>query len=120
MDTSEKRKEMRTRRHARVRSKVIGSATRPRFAVFKSHQHIYVQCIDDEAKKTIFSVSDMKLSAAMKKTSGIERAKEVGKLVAQAALEKGIKEGVFDRSGFTYHGNIKAVADGAREAGLKF
>ncbi len=104
------------RRHKRVRSKIIGTAKRPRLSVFRSNQHTYVQLIDDQKGKTLVSVNDLK----MKKGSKVELSKQIGKVAAEKALEKKIKEVVFDRSGYKYHGRVKAIAEAAREAGLKF
>ncbi len=110
------------KRHQRVRAKISGTAQCPRLAVFRSSQHIYAQLIDDVAQKTIISVSDLKLDSgkAKSKETLTERAKKVGNMVAKLALEKGKESIVFDRGGFAYHGVVKAVAEGAREAGLKF
>jgi len=105
------------RRHKRVRSKVIGTAKTPRLCVFRSAKHIYAQLIDDAKAKTIASANDV----AIKKTKGkIEVAKEVGKAIAKLGIEKKIEKVVFDRAGYLYHGRVKAVAEGAREGGLKF
>ena len=107
----------RNRIHARIRSKINGTALRPRLSVFKSAQYIYAQLIDDETGKVLVSASDMKIKAKGKK---IDHSLEVGKLIAKEALAKKIEAVVFDRGGFVYHGRVKAVADGAREGGLKF
>ncbi len=104
----------------RIRSKVNGNATRPRLSVFRSNSEIYAQLIDDASGKTIVSVSSMGKNSAKAKGTKIERAKSVGETIAKKAVEKGISEVVFDRNGFLYHGRIKALADGAREGGLKF
>ncbi len=111
------RKESVKRRHRRVRKKVSGTAERPRLCVFRSNNHIYAQVIDDVAQHTLVAASDFNLEShgVTCKTSA-----EVGKLVAQKALEKGIAKVVFDRGGNLYHGRVKALADGAREAGLDF
>ena len=105
------------RRQRRVRAKIIGTATRPRLAVFRSLSHIYGQLIDDNIGKTLVSVSDY----ALKKGVGNKTAKAlaVGKLLAVAAQAAGIKQAVFDRRQFKYHGRVKALADGAREGGLQ-
>lgn len=103
-------------RHARIRKVVKGTSSRPRLVVFRSLNGIYAQLIDDDARKTIFGVSSLKI----KKGTKTEKAKEVGIETAKLATEKGIKEVVFDRGGYRYHGRVKAVADGAREGGLKF
>lgn len=100
----------------RVRSRIQGTQEKPRLSVFRSLQYHYAQLIDDENRKTIAQASDMK----MKKGSKMERAKEVGKMLAKEALEKGIKTCIFDRGGYAYHGRVKAIAEGAREGGLKF
>lgn len=110
------KKEKRIKRHRRIRSRVSGTAKKPRLCVFRSNQHIYAQLIDDEKAKTIASVSDLDA----KKGAKSDKAKETGKLIAQKAAEKKIVNVVFDRSGFPYHGRIKALAEGAREGGLKF
>lgn len=108
----------RLRRHRRVRAKVFGTAKRPRLAVFRSAKHIYAQFIDDEKQVSLGGVSDLKLP---KKGEGkIARAVEVGKLAAALAKKLKISEVVFDRGGFKYHGRVKALADAARKAGLKF
>jgi len=96
---------------------MFGTADRPRLNVFKSGNHIYAQLIDDQTAKVLVSVSDLKMKTKGTKTV---RSMEVGKQIAKAALEKNIDRVVFDRGGFTFHGRVKAVADGAREAGLKF
>lgn len=110
------------RKHRRIRKKVFGTLERPRLAVYKSLKHIYAQIIDDVNGVTIVSAStlDKELKQKLDKLTKTEEAKEVGKLIAQKALKKGIKTVVFDRGGFIYHGRIKALAEGAREAGLEF
>jgi large subunit ribosomal protein L18 len=112
----------RIKRHLRIRKKVKGTPEKPRLAVFKSEKHIYAQIIDDTKGHTLVSAStlDKELRQKLSKTYNIEAAKEVGRLIAQRALSLGIKTVVFDRGGFKYHGRIKALADAAREAGLKF
>ncbi len=105
------------RRHRRIRAKVIGTKERPRLSVFRSNQHTYVQLIDDQESKTLVSVNDLKIKG---KGSKIEISKQIGKLVAEKALAKKIKEVVFDRGGYKYHGRIKAIAEAARQGGLKF
>ncbi len=111
----------RKRRHKRIRKHISGNAQRPRLVVFRSSRHIYVQAIDDIAGQTLFSVSSND-PALRKKTSGgnIEGAKEIGKALAEKAKAAKINEVVFDRGGYLYHGRVKALADAAREAGLKF
>lgn len=113
----------RKRRHVRVRAKVKGTAARPRLNVFRSSAHIYAQVIDDVQGHTLVSASD--IEDDVKSTFGddapkTEKAKAVGKVVAERAKAAGINSVVFDRGGFLYHGRVKAVAEGAREAGLKF
>jgi large subunit ribosomal protein L18 len=110
------RETQRQLRHLRVRKKVSGTADRPRLVVFRSDKHIYAQLVDDDAGRTIATVSSLKVAAG-KKT---EKAAEVGKQVAAVAKDKGINRVVFDRGGYKYHGRVKAVADGAREGGLEF
>ena len=111
------RKESIKRRHRRVRKKVSGTAERPRLCVFRSNNHIYAQVIDDVAQHTLAAASDFNVES---KGATCQSSTEVGKLVAQRALEQGIAKVVFDRGGNLYHGRIKALADGAREAGLEF
>jgi large subunit ribosomal protein L18 len=113
------KKEIRNRIHKRIRRKLSGTAARPRLAVFRSVAHIYAQVIDDVAGATVVSASSVDKAG---KTNGgnVAAAKEIGKLVAERAKEKGIKSVVFDRGGYQYHGRIKALADAAREAGLEF
>ncbi len=106
----------RERIHKRIRSRISGTNAIPRLSVFKSAQHIYAQLIDDESGKVLVSISDMK----MKKGKKTENSTEVGKLIAKEAIAKKIEKVVFDRGGFIFHGRIKAVAEGAREGGLKF
>jgi large subunit ribosomal protein L18 len=111
----------RERRRRRVRAKVFGMPDRPRLNVFRSAKHIYAQLIDDEAGHTLAAASsldvDIRNQADLKKTA---EASAVGKLLAQRAQAKQIKQVVFDRAGYRYHGRVKAVADGAREGGLEF
>lgn len=115
MITSHKRAQ-RTRRHARIRAKLAGTAARPRLAVFRSNRFIYAQLIDDEAGKTLIGLDTRK---AKGKTAR-DRAKELGLLVAEEAKKKGITTVVFDRGGFQYQGAIVSLAEGAREGGLAF
>jgi large subunit ribosomal protein L18 len=113
------KKIIRLRIHKRIRAKISGTAERPRLAVFRSVKHIYAQIIDDATGHTIAAASSNEKSASI--TGGnVAGAKEVGRLVAERAKEKGIKSVVFDRGGYLYHGRIKALADAAREAGLEF
>lgn len=113
------RKEVRTRIHKRIRRKVLGTAERPRLAVHYSNQHIYAQIIDDTAGKTLASASTFDKSVE-KSASNIACAATVGQLVAERAKEAQVSAVVFDRGGHLYHGKIKALAEAAREAGLKF
>ena len=112
----------RKRRHARVRKKIKGTAEAPRFDVYRSLNHIYVQVIDDVKGVTIVSAStvEKELKAQVENLTKTEAAKLVGKVAAERALEKGVKTVVFDRGGYLYTGRVQAVADGAREAGLEF
>ena len=130
------KKVKKTRRQSRIRAKIFGDQKRPRLAVFRSDKHISAQLIDDVNSKTLAAVSDFALGkkvvgkkkrvvpAAPKdlggKTAKVAIAYEVGKLIAEKAKKLGIEAAIFDRGGFTYHGRIKAVADGAREGGIKF
>ncbi len=112
----------RLRRHRRVRKKVSGTAEKPRLSVFRSTNHIYAQIIDDVKGVTLVSASSLDSEIKSKTGAGgnIEAAKQVGSLIAKRASEKKIGEIVFDRGGFIYHGRVKALAEAAREAGLKF
>ncbi len=114
--------ESRAKRKLSIRKRVNGTPERPRMSVFRSLKHIYVQVVDDQARKTLVATSTLdegvkgELSGLKKK----DRAKKVGAAIAKQCLEKGISQVVFDRNGFIYHGRVSALADGAREAGLKF
>ena len=112
------RHQIRVRIHDRIRRKVAGTEERPRLAVFRSLKHIYAQVIDDAQGVTLAAAST--LEGDKKGGGDKDAAATVGKLVAQRAIEKGVKDVVFDRGGFIYHGRIKALADAAREAGLNF
>lgn len=114
--------EIRLRKHDRVRKKIEGTAERPRLNVFRSLKNIYVQVIDDSTGNTLVAAStlDEALKGKLEHSGNKSAAKEVGKLIAQKALDKGIKQVVFDRGGYLYHGRIKELAEGAREAGLDF
>lgn len=116
------RQELIKQRHRRIRRKVQGTAQRPRLAVFRSHQHIYAQVIDDDKQHTIVAAStvDPNLRQTLNATATCEASAAVGNLVAQRALEQGIKQVVFDRGGNIYHGRVRSLADAAREAGLEF
>ena len=109
-------------RHKRVRKNVCGTPERPRLNVFRSTNNIYVQIIDDVNRVTLASAStlDKEIKSAVESTGNKEAAKKVGELAAKRAIEKGIKQVVFDRGGYIYHGRIQELANGAREAGLEF
>ena len=111
----------RIKRQKRIRKNVVGNAARPRLSVFRSARHIYAQIIDDASGATLVAASTLdKAFQSAKFESKVAAAQQVGKLVAERSLEKGVKEVVFDRNGFLYHGRVKAVSDGAREGGLVF
>ena len=115
------RNDIRQRVHARIRAKMSGTAERPRLNVYRSINHIYTQLVDDQNGVTLASASTVTAKGTERKSGGnVEAAKAVGKLIAERAKEKGIETVVFDRGGYLYHGRIKALADAAREAGLKF
>jgi large subunit ribosomal protein L18 len=126
----ESKKEKRYRRHKRVRGEIFGTIERPRLCVFRSAKHIYCQLINDEKGQTLASASDLELKKSKAKgqktknkdqrTGKVFVAYEVGKLIAKKAKEKKIEKVVFDRGGYIYHGRVKALAEGAREEGLKF
>jgi large subunit ribosomal protein L18 len=113
----ETRRQSRERRHSREREKIRGSAARPRLAVFRSLTHIYAQLVDDDAGRTLAAASSKEAKDANAKR--IDSAKSVGTLLADRAKQKGVTEVVFDRGGYRYHGRVKALADGVREAGVK-
>ena len=119
MITKTDRKLERARRHLRVRTKISGTASRPRLCVYRSNNNLFVQVIDDVAGNTLASASTLDKEVKVKH-SNKEAAKEVGTLIAKRAIEKNIDTVVFDRSGYLYHGVIKSLAEAAREAGLKF
>lgn len=122
MVSKESRVEVRRKKHLRIRNRFAGTAERPRLAVFRSNKHMYAQIIDDATATTLLAAStqDKAAKEALQFTDNVEAAAWLGKAIAEKALEKGISEVVFDRGGFIYHGKIKAMADAAREAGLKF
>ncbi len=122
MSSTNPRELARGKRKARIRKKIEGSPERPRLSVFRSARHVYAQVIDDTAGKTLAYASSVEkeMKEKPKFENKIAMATFIGKLVAQRAMDKGIKQVVFDRNGFLYHGRIKAVSDGAREAGLDF
>ena len=122
MGSPQRRKELRRKRQTRIRTKVTGSAERPRLSVFRSAKHIYAQVIDDSQGVTLVSASTMEpdVREGQKFDSKVAAARFIGKRVGERASEKGIRTVVFDRGGFMYHGRVKAVSEGAREAGLDF
>lgn len=115
-------RELRMRRHARLRKRVKGSSQRPRLSVFRSNVHIYAQVIDDTTGRTLAAASskDRTLSGTLGGKTKTERAQAVGKLIAERAKNAGVEQVVFDRGGYQYHGRIQALADAAREGGLTF
>ena len=116
------RASVRTKKHRRMRHHIVGTAQRPRLAVFRSNNHMYAQIIDDTVGNTLVSASTLQkdVKANLEKTNNVDAAAYLGKVIAEKALEKGIKDVVFDRGGFIYQGKIQALADAAREAGLNF
>ena len=116
-DSTKVKNQRRQIRHARVRSVVAGTAARPRLSVFRSSSHMYAQLIDDESGKTLASASSLEVKGKAAKT---DKSVEVGKLIAGKGKALNIESVVFDRGGYKYHGRVKALADAAREAGLKF
>ena len=122
MVNKKSRSEIRMKKHARMRSRFSGTAERPRLAVFRSNNHMYAQIIDDSVGNTLVAASTTEKAAReeLEHTNTVEAAAYVGTLIAKRALEKGIDTVVFDRGGFIYHGKVQALADAAREAGLKF
>ncbi|MDO5155818.1 MAG: 50S ribosomal protein L18 [Eubacteriales bacterium] len=122
MIKKESRSKVRTKKHLRIRNRFSGTAERPRLAVFRSNNHMYAQIIDDTVGNTLVSASTVQkeVKAEIEKTNNVDAAAYLGKVIAERALNKGIKEVVFDRGGFIYQGKVKALADAAREAGLEF
>ncbi len=120
--TTKDKQVARARRHYRVRKKVSGTTIRPRLAVFRSNKHISAQVIDDSTGRTVAAASSTEKAIRSKvgQTGNTEAATAVGKLVAERALGKGITDVIFDRGGYRYHGRVKALAEAAREGGLKF
>ena len=116
------RAKVRAKKHRRLRHHLNGTATTPRLAVFRSNKHIYAQIIDDTVGKTLVSASTLQkeVKAELEKTNNVDAAAYLGTVIAKRAIEKGIKEVVFDRGGFIYQGKVAALADAAREAGLEF
>ncbi|MBS5129736.1 MAG: 50S ribosomal protein L18 [Lachnospiraceae bacterium] len=122
MVSKKSRTEVRVNKHRKLRNRFSGTAERPRLAVFRSNNHMYAQIIDDTVGNTLVSASTLQkdVKAELEKTNNVEAAAYLGTVIAKKAIEKGIEEVVFDRGGFIYHGKVKALADAAREAGLKF
>ena len=116
------RAEVRAEKHRRLRRHLNGTAERPRLAVFRSNNHMYAQIIDDTVGKTLVSASTLQkdVKAELEKTNNVAAAAYLGTVIGKKAVEAGIKEVVFDRGGFIYHGKVQALADAAREAGLEF
>ncbi len=122
MFRKESRNLLRKKRHLRIRSRISGTADQPRLNVFRSSRQIYAQVIDDHSGTTVVSASslDPELTGKLEGLNKKEKAKQVGELLAKRALEKGVVTVIFDRGGYRFHGRVKALADAAREAGLKF
>ncbi|MBE5921912.1 MAG: 50S ribosomal protein L18 [Lachnospiraceae bacterium] len=122
MVSKKNRTEIRVKKHRRLRHTLSGTAAKPRLAVFRSNNHMYAQIIDDTVGKTLVSACTLQkeVKAELEKTNNVDAAAYLGKVIAERALEKGIKTVVFDRGGFIYQGKIQALAEAAREAGLEF
>ena len=122
MVSKQSRQEVRVKKHMKIRNRFSGTAERPRLAVFRSNNHMYAQIIDDTVGKTLVAASTLEkdVKTELKKTNDVEAAAYLGTVIAKRAIEKGIKEVVFDRGGFIYQGKIAALAEAAREAGLEF
>ncbi len=122
MVNKKSRAEVRMKKHKRIRNRFSGTAQRPRLAVFRSNNHMYAKIIDDTAGHTLLAASTLEkdVKAELEKTNNVEAAAYLGTVIGKRAIEKGITEVVFDRGGFIYHGKIAALAEAAREAGLKF
>ena len=122
MNSSAERRQARAKRQSRVRRNIRGTEARPRLSVFRSSKHIYAQIIEDQTGKTLAASSTISKDVAgdFKYSGNVEAAKAVGAAIAKIALDRNIKQVVFDRNGFLYHGRVKALADAAREAGLTF
>ena len=122
MVNKQSRSKVRAKKHLRIRNRFLGTAERPRLAVFRSNNHMYAQIIDDTVGNTLVSASTLEkdVKAELNKTNDVEAAAVVGKTIAKKAIEKGITNVVFDRGGFIYQGKVQALADAAREAGLEF
>ena len=122
MVSKESRQAVRVKKHMKIRNRFSGTAERPRLAVFRSNNHMYAQIIDDTVGNTLVAASTLEkeIKAELEKTNNVDAAAYLGTVIAKRAIEKGIKEVVFDRGGFIYQGKIAALADAAREAGLEF
>ena len=122
MVSKESRQVVRVKKHMKIRNRFSGTAERPRLAVFRSNNHMYAQIIDDTVGNTLVSASTLEkeIKAELEKTNNVDAAAYLGTVIAKRAIEKGIKEVVFDRGGFIYQGKVAALADAAREAGLEF
>ncbi len=122
MVSKKSRSEVRVNKHRKLRNRLSGTAECPRLAVFRSNNHMYAQIIDDTVGNTLVSASTLQkdVKANLEKTNNVDAAAYLGKVIAEKALEKGIKDVVFDRGGFIYQGKVRALADAAREAGLNF
>ena len=122
MVSKKSRSKIRVKKHMKIRNRFSGTAQRPRLAVFRSNNHMYAQIIDDTVGHTLVAASTLEkdVKAELEKTNNVDAAAYLGTVIAKRAIEKGIKEVVFDRGGFIYQGKIAALADAAREAGLEF
>ena len=122
MIKKQSRSEVRAKKHLKVRKRISGTPERPRMAVFRSNNHMYVQVIDDVAGNTLVSASTLQgeVKEGLEKTNNIDAAAKLGSVIAKKEIDKGIKTVVFDRGGYIYHGKVKALAEAAREAGLEF
>ena len=122
MVSKESRQLVRAKKHMKIRNRFSGTAERPRLAVFRSNNHMYAQIIDNTVSNTLVSASTLEkeIKAELEKTNNVDAAAYLGTVIAKRAIEKGIKEVVFDRGGFIYQGKVAALADAAREAGLEF
>ena len=122
MVSKKSRQEVRAKKHLKTRNRFAGTAARPRLSVFRSNNHMYAQVIDDTVGHTLVAASTLEkeIKAELEKTNNVDAAAYLGTVIAKRAIEKGIKEVVFDRGGFIYQGKIAALAEAAREAGLEF
>ena len=122
MVSKQSRQEVRVKKHMKIRNRFSGTAERPRLAVFRSNNHMYAQIIDDTVGNTLVAASTLEkeIKSELEKTNNVDAAAYLGTVIAKRAMEKGIKEVVFDRGGFIYQGKIEALAEAAREAGLEF